>query len=48
VLAFALKYDAQVGVGRILTMMLPYALSLLVAWGALLGVWLVFEIPFGP
>ncbi|MFT6152749.1 MAG: aminobenzoyl-glutamate transport protein [Bermanella sp.] len=48
VLAYAQKYEPDVGVGRILTLMLPYSLSLLLGWGILLTVWMVFELPFGP
>ena len=47
VLAYAQKYDPEIGVGRILTIMLPYALSLLAAWALLLTVWLLAELPFG-
>jgi aminobenzoyl-glutamate transport protein len=48
VLAYAQKYEPDVGVGRILTLMLPYSLSLLLGWGILLTVWMVLELPFGP
>jgi aminobenzoyl-glutamate transport protein len=48
VLAYAQKYEPDVGVGRILTLMLPYSLSLLLGWGILLTVWMLLELPFGP
>jgi aminobenzoyl-glutamate transport protein len=48
VLAYAQKYEPEVGVGRILTLMLPYSLSLLLGWGVLLTLWILLELPFGP
>jgi aminobenzoyl-glutamate transport protein len=48
VLAYAQKYEPEAGVGRILTLMLPYSLSLLLGWGVLLTVWMLLELPFGP
>lgn len=48
VLAYAQKYEPEVGVGRILTLMLPYSLSLLFAWGVLLTIWILMDLPFGP
>lgn len=48
VLAYAQKYEPEAGVGRILTLMLPYSLSLLLSWGLLLTVWMLLDLPFGP
>jgi aminobenzoyl-glutamate transport protein len=48
VLAYAQKYDPQVGVGRLLTLMVPYSLALLLSWGLLLLLWLGLQLPFGP
>lgn len=48
VLAYAQKYEPDIGVGRILTLMLPYSISLLVAWGILLTFWILIDLPFGP
>lgn len=48
VLAYAHKYDASVTVGRLLTIMLPYAMTLLLVWGGLLTVWLWQGWPLGP
>jgi aminobenzoyl-glutamate transport protein len=48
VLAYAQKYEPEVGVGRILTLMVPYSISLLLGWGVLLTVWILLELPFGP
>lgn len=48
VLAYAQKYEPDVGVGRILTLMLPYSICLLIGWGLLLTLWLLLGLPFGP
>ena len=48
VLAYAQKYEPDVGVGRIITLMLPYSISLLFGWGVLLTIWMVLDLPFGP
>lgn len=48
VLAYAHKYDASVTVGRLLTIMLPYAMTLLLVWGGLLTAWLWLGWPLGP
>ncbi|MGR6871119.1 AbgT family transporter [Pseudomonas sp. HK3] len=48
VLAYALKYEANFSVGRLMTIMLPYALVLLGAWGGLLALWVGFDWPLGP
>jgi aminobenzoyl-glutamate transport protein len=48
VLAYAQKYEPEAGVGRILTLMLPYSLSLLLGWGVLLTIWMLLDLPFGP
>ncbi len=48
VLAFAQQHQKNIGIGSIAAMMLPYSLSFLAAWSALLVVWIVFAIPLGP
>jgi aminobenzoyl-glutamate transport protein len=48
VLAFARRYDAEVGVGTLMTLMLPYAVTFLVGWTALLVVWIATGLPLGP
>lgn len=48
VLAYGQKYETNLSVGRLLTLMLPYALVLLVVWGALLTIWLMLDWPLGP
>ena len=48
VLMYAQKYEHKVGVGRLLTLMLPHAVSLLLIWSAVFTLWILFEIPLGP
>lgn len=48
VLAFAQKYEPEAGVGRVLTLMLPYSLALLVCWFVLFVVWVMAGWPLGP
>lgn len=48
VLAYAHKYEANLSVGRLLTIMLPYALVLLLVWGSLLTIWVGVGWPLGP
>jgi aminobenzoyl-glutamate transport protein len=48
VLAYAHKYEADLTVGRLLTIMLPYSLVLLLVWGGLLTLWVGLGWPLGP
>jgi aminobenzoyl-glutamate transport protein len=48
VVAFAQRYDKSVGIGTIIATMLPYSIALLLAWSALLAVWIGFDLPLGP
>lgn len=48
ILAFARRYDAALGVGSLLALMLPYALSFMAA-GLLMTVgWVALDLPLGP
>jgi len=48
ILAFARRYDASLGVGSLLALMLPYALSFMGA-GLLMTVgWVALDLPLGP
>jgi len=48
ILAFARRYDNSLGVGSLLALMLPYALSFMVA-GLLMTVgWVALDLPLGP
>ena len=48
VYAFMQRYDKQVGMGTIITLMLPYSLVFLIGWGLMLGIWLTTGAPLGP
>lgn len=49
ILAFAARYDRKLGVGTIISMMLPYSVLFLVFWIALFFVWVfVLGLPVGP
>jgi len=48
IVAFARKYDPAVGIGTLLSAMLPYSIALAIAWTAMLLLWLGLGIPVGP
>ncbi|MEW4982063.1 MAG: AbgT family transporter [Cycloclasticus sp.] len=48
VFAFMKRYDNSVGVGTIMTLMLPYSIAFLFGWGLLLSAWLMLGVPLGP
>ena len=48
IIAFAKKYDDDVGIGTLISTMLPYSLAFLIGWTILLIVWFVFKLPIGP
>jgi len=48
VLMYAQKYEKDIGVGRLLTLMLPYGMTLLLGWGAMFTLWIFLGIPLGP
>lgn len=48
IVAFSEKYDKDAGAGTLISTMLPYSISLLVGWIALLILWYVFNLPLGP
>ena len=47
VLAFAQRYQANAGVGTLLSLMLPYSVVFILAWTLLLSLWLSFGLPLG-
>jgi aminobenzoyl-glutamate transport protein len=47
ILITAQKYRKDAGVGTIIAMMLPYAVSILVVWTVLLVLWYLLGIPLG-
>lgn len=48
VVAFAQRYDKQLGVGTLMAMMLPYSLLFLFGWSVMLILWMVSGLPIGP
>ncbi len=48
IIAFAQKYEPRIGLGTLLTLMLPYSAAFGVGWMILLSVWLLLGIPLGP
>jgi aminobenzoyl-glutamate transport protein len=48
VIAFAQKYQPRIGLGTLLTLMLPYSVAFAIGWTVLLAVWLLLGIPLGP
>lgn len=48
VVAFAQKYDKNVGIGTIIATMLPYSIALLISWSLLLVAWVLLDLPLGP
>ncbi|MBE9051917.1 AbgT family transporter [Nostocales cyanobacterium LEGE 11386] len=48
VVAFGQKYDKNLGIGTLITMMLPYAIAFLLGWSSLLIIWFVLGLPLGP
>lgn len=48
IIAFAQKYDKKMGIGTLISVMIPYSLLFLIAWTVLLIVWIIFGIDLGP
>ena len=48
ILVFARRWDTSFGVGSLLALMLPYALTFAVAGMAMTAAWVFFDIPLGP
>ena len=48
ILVFARRWDTTFGVGSLLALMLPYALTFAVAGMAMTAAWVFFDIPLGP
>lgn len=48
IVGFAQRYQKSAGVGTLVATMLPYAVTVLIAWLLLLIVWFVLGIPLGP
>ena len=48
IIAFAKKYDEDIGIGTLVSTMLPYSLLFLVFWTILLIGWFILGLPLGP
>ncbi|MDL0147330.1 AbgT family transporter [Campylobacter felis] len=49
ILSVAMKYQKNVGMGTMISLMLPYSVAFFVSWSALLYVWVfIFNLPLGP
>ena len=48
VLAFGQKYDKNLGLGTLISLMLPYSIAFLLGWLILFVIWFVFGLPWGP
>ncbi len=48
IVAFLQRYDKNAGMGTVISIMLPYSFTFLVAWMVLLIAWLLSGLPLGP
>jgi aminobenzoyl-glutamate transport protein len=48
IIAFARRYDPQVGIGTLISIMLPYSFAFAIAWSIALIIWISFGLPLGP
>ena len=48
VVAFAQQYDKNIGIGTIISLMLPFSIAFLVSWSILLLMWILLGWPLGP
>jgi aminobenzoyl-glutamate transport protein len=48
IIAFARKYKPDLGMGTLISLMLPYSFAFLVAWSLLFAVWFMLGLPLGP
>lgn len=48
IIAFARKYKPDLGVGTLVSLMIPYSLAFLVCWSILFAIWYMFGLPIGP
>jgi len=46
--AFGRRYDGELGIGTLISVMIPYSLAFGLVWGVALGIWTVLGIPLGP
>lgn len=48
IVAFANKYDKKLGIGTLISTMVPYSIAFMAAWMVLLTVWMLLGLPIGP
>ena len=48
ILVFMKRYDKDSGIGTLISMMIVYSVSFLIAWILLFAIWFVFDLPLGP
>jgi len=48
IIAFARKYKPDLGVGTLISLMVPYSLTFLICWSILFAVWFMLGLPIGP
>ena len=48
IVAFVERYDKKAGIGTVIATMLPYTVVFLLAWTAMLVVWMLLGLPVGP
>ncbi len=48
IIAFAQKYDKNIGIGTLISVMLPYSIFFFIFWGLMLIIWTLLGIPLGP
>lgn len=48
IVAFAKKYDKNIGIGTLISTMLPYSIVFLIVWMIMLTIWLLLGFPIGP
>ncbi len=48
IVTLAQRYKKDAGVGTIISIMLPYAVIMLVAWMLLFALWFLLGVPLGP
>lgn len=48
IIAFAQKYDKKMGIGTLISVMIPYSMLFLISWTILLIVWIFLGIDLGP
>ena len=48
IVAFLQRYDKELKIGSVVSIMLPYTVAFLLSWAALMSVWYAFDLPLGP